>query len=154
MKTASLLTAAAVTMALSGAALAQGNGTHFFETWDGDKDGKVTAAEVENHRAEMFTSFDANSDGFLIAVETALMDEMRAHEQAENHDGQSMGQGQGMGMGMGRGGPGHSANGHMGFDGDGDGKVSKAEFIGQSKDWLAKFDRNCDGDVTSGDFGL
>ena len=50
--------------------------------------------------------------------------------------------------------PGHGPNGHMGFDADNDGKVSKDDFIGQSKDWLAKFDRNGDGNVNTADFGL
>ena len=64
-----------------------------------------------------------------------------------------MSKGKHMGMGQGKGmdghmtvsnEPGHGPKGHMGFDADLDGKVSKAEFIGQSKDWLAKFDRNGD----------
>lgn len=181
MKTTSLLSAAALTLVLSaGGAFAQGNSAHFFDTWDADKDGKVTVAEVETRRSDIFTSFDANNDGFLIEEETKLMDEMRDNQQEMNQEdggmqGMGQGQGQGMGhgkhkgmggqgmmgkgkmgqgkMGQGAGEPGHGPNGHMGFDTDQDGKVSKAEFIGQSKTWLAKFDRNGDGDVTSADFG-
>lgn len=173
MKTATFLSISATAFALSSTlAFAQTPGTHFFDTWDVNKDGAVTIAEAEERRTSIFTSFDANEDGFLVLEETKLMDEMQANErksmQENGEGGQGMGQGHGKGMGQGKGhgkghgmgkhagmgnsGAGHGANGHMGFDTDGDSKVSKAEFIGTTKDWFAKFDSNADGSITSADF--
>ena len=38
-------------------------------------------------------------------------------------------------------------------DVNGDGRVSKDEFTGRAKDWLARLDSNGDGVVTTDDFG-
>lgn len=40
-----------------------------FDTIDADKDGKVTEAELDAHRAAEFAAADANSDGMLNAAE-------------------------------------------------------------------------------------
>ena len=94
-----LLAAAAATFALGATfAYAQESGPKIFEQWDADKDGTITLAEVETRRGDIFTSFDANNDGFLVEEETKLMDEMRDNQQEMNQeegDMQGMGQGQG-----------------------------------------------------------
>jgi EF hand len=161
MKTTPVLFLSSAVLALSASlSFAQSPGSHFFETWDANSDGAVTLAEAEERRTSIFASFDANEDGFLVLEETKLMDEMQANEQKTKQDGKGHGMGQGKGNGQGKGmgkhagggEAGHGPNGHMGFDTDGDGKVSKAEFIGTTKDWFAKFDSNSDGSVTSEDF--
>jgi hypothetical protein len=68
--------------------------------------------------------------------------------------GKGNGQGQGgMGKGNGQGQGGMGQGGGMGMDADDDGRLSRAEFTGATADWLARKDRNGDGQVTAADFG-
>lgn len=46
-----------------------------FDEIDADKDGKITAAEMEAHRAARFAAADANKDGNLSAEELVAMHE-------------------------------------------------------------------------------
>lgn len=85
---------------------------HFLGNWDENSDGKVTIEETTARRAALFTSFDANSDGFLDAGEMAMHDQMRAeqHKQMAENGMMRPGMGRGYGMGMHRGpgmGPGY-----------------------------------------------
>lgn len=160
--------AAAVILASGFAASAEERGEHFMKSWDANSDGIVTLDEAQTRRADMFASFDADTDSYLTEPELKLMDEMRANEQASMNNGQGMGgqgkgHGQGMGQGMGQGkghgqgmgqgmGGGHGQGGHAGLDADNDGKVSKVEFTGDVAAWLGKFDRDGDGAVTAKDF--
>ncbi len=88
------LTLAAVTAAgVSTAALADRRGgpdgegmmpIFNFEAMDADKDGKITTAEVQAHRAAMAKAADANGDGFLDAAELTAMEMERMKVRAEN----------------------------------------------------------------------
>ena len=89
--------AVAVLLASGFAASAEERGEHFMKNWDANADGIVTLEEAQTRRADMFASFDADTDGFLTEPELKLMDEMRDNEQASMNGGQGMGQGQGMG---------------------------------------------------------
>ena len=133
---------------MAGVAMAQqGNpGAHFVENWDLNADGQVTLAEATERRSDVFASFDANEDGLLDAAEYDMFDEARANDMAENAGAHGGGNGNGFGA---------AATGmERGFnDADGDGKVSLAEFLAKTEDWLAIMDRNGDSVVTTDDFG-
>ncbi|WP_209007952.1 EF-hand domain-containing protein [Roseibium litorale] len=123
--------------------LAQGRmGEHFIESWDQDGDGYVTLTEAESRRSDVFAAFDANDDGYLDAEEYVLFDEARETDMRENGGHQN-------GMGM------NPANGMrlQANDADGDGKVSKDEFVGNTKLWMTRLDRTGDGRVGLEDFG-
>lgn len=149
------VTAAALTLVLAGAALAQqGNpGAHFVQNWDQDGDGAVSLDEAQTKRGDPFTSFDADEDGKLSSAEFDAFDGMRAADQEQMRE-EMGGNGKGMGTGMGKGMM--QAEGGMmrAFnDPDGDGMVSRDEFVGRTADWFAMMDRNGDGRVTQDDFG-
>lgn len=159
MNTAKLISISAAALMLSGAfAFAQVPGQHMIDTWDNDADGKVTLEEVKQRRENLFASFDANSDGYIDKDESKIMDEMRENEQRsmQEEGGMMAGHGNGMGKGMmGKGMMGMAGMGredHAGMDTDSDGKISKAEFTGQSEAWFKRFDRNGDGAITIADF--
>lgn len=52
-------------------------GENFLTNWDADGDGKVTLAEVQERRADLFAGFDANEDGTLTPDELADLTAMR-----------------------------------------------------------------------------
>lgn len=138
-----LALAAVATAALSTAALAdrgmngEGKGGPMqilmekFDEIDADKDGKVTQAELEAHRAARFTAADTNGDGALDAAEldAFVLAEMQARaadrsarmleRMDANADGKlgadelPGGQGDGRGFAM--------------VDADGDGAITKVE---------------------------
>ncbi|MGP6087298.1 EF-hand domain-containing protein [Antarctobacter jejuensis] len=140
----------ALALALTAApAFAQrGNpGAHFVENWDLDGDGAVTVAEATERRGDVFSSFDANDDGFLDAQEYVLFDEAREEDMKNNAVGH--------GGGLGRGGMMRAADGMLLVhnDADGDGKVSREEFTTNAAAWIAQMDRTGDGVVTTDDFG-
>jgi hypothetical protein len=150
-------------------------GTMFLQNWDTDGDGVVTLAEATARRDDLFTAFDADEDGFLSAEEREGLADMRDADRAMMQDamggggmgmgngqgqgngrGQGNGQGKGNGQGMGgqgMGGQGMGQGGGMAMDADGDGRLSRAEFTGLTDGWLARKDRNGDGQVTAADFG-
>lgn len=141
---ARILKAAAVAVfTLAGMAWAQVPGAHFIETWDLDGDGRVTLAEAEERRGDVFYTFDADENGTLDAEEYAVFDEARANDMASQP-----GHGQGAmsvvaeGMTM-------AAN-----DADGDGAVTEAEFLGATQGWIAAIDQTGDGAVTAEDFAM
>ncbi|WP_338550605.1 EF-hand domain-containing protein [Roseovarius phycicola] len=132
MKNSVLIGALGVSIVLGGTAQSlaapEGYGPrHSFETLDADKDGQVTQAEFDAHRAERFAKADTNSDGLLSRDEILAKGQQRAERFAdrmfkrldENRDGAiSLAE-----MSEGR--------GNRFFDradSDGDGAVSEAEF--------------------------
>lgn len=56
-----------------------------FDTLDADKDGKVTAAEIEANRAARVKAADANNDGLMSADELAAMRLAEMSERAKAH---------------------------------------------------------------------
>ena len=117
-------------------------GAHFLQNWDLDGDGKVTVAEAETRRSDVFLSFDADEDGFLDADEYTLFDEARATDmaaQSAQDRGAMMRAADGMKL---------TRN-----DTDGDGKVSREEFVAGAAGWVAQMDSDGDGAVTVADFG-
>ncbi len=53
-----------------------------FDTIDADKDGKITEAEIEAHRAAEFKAADTNADGMLSAEEMAARELARMQARA------------------------------------------------------------------------
>lgn len=121
-------------------ALAQGvPGLHFIENWDLDGDGKVTLAEAQERRGDVFTTFDADEDGALSAEEYVFFDEARANDMGAGPGNRTLQRAE-AGMAL-------SFN-----DTDGDGRVSREEFLANTAGWIARIDTNQDGVVTTGDF--
>lgn len=171
--TRTTLLALALATTLPGLAAATTPGAHFLQNWDQNGDGLVTLDEATTKRNDIFTSFDADEDGLLSATEFAALDQMRADDQAQMREemdedmgsqmgsqmgqghgkghGQGMGQGQGQGMGMGM--PGEAGMMRAFNDTNSDGAVSRQEFTAQTASWLARMDRNGDGQVSAADFG-
>jgi Ca2+-binding EF-hand superfamily protein len=56
-----------------------------FDTIDADKDGKLTEAEIEAHRAAEFTAADTNADGMLNAEELTAQHMARMSQMAADH---------------------------------------------------------------------
>lgn len=141
--------------------------TMFLQNWDANSDGVVTLDEATSRREDLFTAFDTDENGTLSDEERQGMADMRDANHAMMQDvlgdsgmgmdhGQGMGNGQGKGNGHGKGngqGQGGGQGVGMGMDADGDGLLSRAEFTGATADWLARKDRNGDGQVTAADFG-
>ncbi len=140
--------ALALALAAAPAFAQQGSpGAHFVENWDLDGDGKVTVEEATERRGDVFSSFDANDDGFLDTEEYVLFDEAREADMAQNgadHGGR-----------QGHGGMMRAADDMLlaRNDDDGDGRVSREEFTANAAAWITQMDRNDDGVVTTGDFG-
>lgn len=98
MKTAVLITATALTFGLVPASpsLAMGGmgGGLFnpenFDQIDTDKDGKLSKAEMEAHRAARFAASDTNKDGKLSVDELTAAHGKRAAERAEKGAGKML----------------------------------------------------------------
>lgn len=129
---------------------AQGNGqrgaqmAHFFETWDMNRDGRVTVEDVSARRAEMFEMFDLNGDAMIDADEQANMAQTIAGQEESNREGHGVN------------GPGpriHAAMAPAYNDADADGVISAAEFAAASPRLFAELDRNGDGEVNREDVG-
>ncbi len=139
---------------LSGAALAQGNGTpgaHFIENWDQDGDGAVSLEEVTEKRGDVFYMFDQDEDGMLNAEEYATFDETREADMAMENEEQGNGE-----NGGGKQGGGHGGSEGMSLefnDINDDGQVSQEEFTTSTAAWFATMDRNGDGEISTSDFG-
>lgn len=134
--------AAVVLFPLSAMAAEGKPGAHFIENWDLDGNGTVTLTELQERRDNVFSSFDANDDGFLDTEEYALFDEARKADM-EGQGDHGKGQMRRVQAGM-----------TLVFnDSDGDGKASREEFVGKAADWLATIDRDGSSDLTSADFG-
>lgn len=181
--TRTTLLALALATTLPGLAAATTPGAHFLQNWDQNGDGLVTLDEARTKRNDIFTSFDADEDGLLSATEFAALDQMRAEDQAQMREemakdmgshmgghmgghmagqmgqghgkghGKGMGQGQGQGQGQGMGMPGEAGMMRAFNDTNSDGAVSRQEFTAQTASWLARMDRNGDGQVSAADFG-
>lgn len=134
---------------MSGAALAAGcDGTapaavpafvaHIIENWDLDGDSKVTRAEANEQRGNIFYMFDADENGALDGEEYDLFDETRAAD---------------MKRGMNRRNSPAALLAHDDTDADGNGMVSEAEFLGTADAWFDRMDRNGDGVRAIEDFG-
>src|SRR5438046_1486512 len=119
------LAAALAGTMLGGAAIAgqdspQGRGGGMMMRADTNGDGTVSRAEFTAQAEARVARMDKNGDGFITT------DEMSGRS------------GRGPGGGM------------MAADADHDGKISRAEFLGQTTDRFAKLDTNGDGQI-SGD---
>ncbi|MFZ7092319.1 EF-hand domain-containing protein [Primorskyibacter sp. 2E233] len=118
-------------------------GAHFVENWDLDGNGSVSLEEAVERRGDVFTTFDADEDGFLDDAEYTLFDEARATDM-EGQGGHGQGNMQNAAEGMEK-----ALN-----DVDGDGKVSRDEFIGQAEVWITSMDLDKDGVITTKDFAM
>lgn len=120
----------------------------FIEQWDGDADGKVTPAEAEEKRKQIFYMFDTDENEVLSEAEWAGVDEHLAAE---------LGQGPGAGQAAGQGrGPGRFVRESLTVafnDGNGDGVVTKDEFAAASAKLFPMLDQNGDGIVAADDLG-
>jgi hypothetical protein len=101
-----------------------------FDTIDADKDGKITAAEIEAHRLARFAAADTNSDGVLSADELSAFQMAQMAERMAEHTTRMLqwmdtdGDGALSATEM----PGGEAPGRLArLDTDGDGAISKAE---------------------------
>lgn len=119
-------------------------GAHFIDNWDLSGDGIVDMADLTERRGDIFTTFDANEDGYLDAAEYVEFDAARAADMAENADGH------GKGGGMNK----IQQALQLGFnDADADGKVSRAEFIDATGAMMTLADKSGDGVISAADFG-
>lgn len=146
MKPSVLVLAATLGVAATAPALAQGQGSHFFDSWDANSDGQVTLVEITERRDDVFSSFDSDENEFLDAAEYVLFDEAREQHHADTDTAQRSGQGR---KGNGKGGEMMTLAAN---DLDQDNKVSRAEFVGNAKVMFANLDKNADGVVTTADF--
>ncbi len=101
-------------------------GAHFIEDWDLDTDGKVTFAERQEKRGDVFFTFD----------DARKADMESLGDKAQGRMGKVQ---EGMMLEF--------------NDADGDGSVSREEFVARATDWLILIDRNGIGDVTTAHFG-
>ncbi|KEO51675.1 hypothetical protein [Thioclava pacifica] len=141
--TKSLSLIAALLVSLPMAARAENPAEQFMSTWDLDGNGTATLAELEEMRADVFTSFDANEDGVLDLEEHAVFDEARANDVA-GYEGKRREQMQKMADGM-----------RMeATDANGDQQVTLAEFQSSTVKWFTQLDKNGDGGITMEDFAM
>lgn len=96
---------AALLILLSAPAMAQMRGEGMFDRADANDDGSVTREEFVAARADQFTKFDRNSDGYVDSND--IPKRLAARRQQNGGADILVGQ----------------------FDADGDGKVSKEEFL-------------------------
>lgn len=122
-------------------AQSQNPGEHFMENWDLDGNHAVDLKEIQTRRADVFSAFDSDEDGYLSAREYAVFDEARANDMAQI---------EGAGRGMHRPAEGMRLEAN---DTDGDGRVSLEEFQENASGWLEAIDRNKDRVITTADFG-
>ncbi len=139
-----------VSLALVGACLAPtlgsaqssaDHGAMLLQMWDANGDSTVTLAEVQTRRGDIFTAFDTNGDDTLTPDEMATLDEMRALQQEEmgaGEAGQEIGQVDAPAHGKG-----------MGQNG---GTIDRASFVAKAEAWLARKDKDGDGQLTAADF--
>lgn len=139
--------ASSLVLTLSTSAFAQGQpGGHFIENWDLSGDGVVSIEDLTERRSDIFSTFDANEDGFIDAAEYKDFDAARAADMAENAGG---------GEGHGKGGMNKIQEAlTLEFNyADRDGKVSRQEFWDATLMMLEMADRNADGVISKDDFG-
>jgi len=145
------------------------------ENFDLNKDGSITPDEVLQHRADIFASIDADSDGELTKDELKKFGDMRKemrkqaredmkangekkrdkerHAMGGDHDGERKHEG--------KRGEHHGKKGRHGghgrdfsrLDNDGNGTVSVEEFTSMSDRMFKHLDRNEDGAINKDDFG-
>jgi Ca2+-binding EF-hand superfamily protein len=138
-----LLAAGAVALALcAGAARAEEppKQAKFFETYDADRDGKVTKAEFDAAKgdAETFRLLDQDGDGVVLPAEVGLPADFKAPPPKP------------AGPAARPGGAGGLRRALKEMDKDGDQRISKEEFTGPA-DRFARFDRNADGFLDAAD---
>lgn len=154
-------------------------GANFMTQWDLDGDGQVTLAEARERRDAIFSMFDSDSDSDdqfsdeeLTGIDAHKLMELEAgmgpgHQRPEAGVTPPPGRGAGNGNGAGKGagmGAGRAADPAQGFfqpaaegigifDADRDGRVSRAEFVAGTEQWLGLRDRDGNGVLSPADFG-
>jgi len=115
--------AAGASLALLGAAAAQGpgrGGDRFWDRFDKDGDGRVPVEDLVGRAAERADEIDADGDGFI------TREEMDAYREARREDMQAM----------------------RFPDRNGDGVVDRAEYEAAARERFDKLDANGDGVLT------
>lgn len=123
-------------------------GSMFLQNWDSDGNGTVTLPEATARRADLFTSFDTDEDGYLSEEEREGMAQMRDAQREMMQEAMGKGAGKGKGKAHGK-----SKGMKNGPDQNRDGRLSREEFVDSTANWLARMDHNGDGLVTAADFG-
>lgn len=145
------------------------------ENFDINKDGSITPDEVLQHRADIFSSVDADGDGELTKDELSKLGDMRkemrkqAREEMDNDGDENRGKERHAMRGDhdgkrhhdGERGERHGKKGRHGgqgpdfsrLDTDGNGSVSVEEFTSKSDRMFKHLDRNEDGAINKDDFG-
>ncbi len=114
-------------MPMPGMMHGMGRAVRMMETYDADKDGRVTQEEVDAFRADRLAKFDADGDGALSLAEyqALWLDAMRDRmvDRFQRHDD------------------------------DGDGRITADEFSSDTRGMVAMGDRDGDGVLSYGDLG-
>ncbi|SNZ07027.1 EF-hand domain-containing protein [Cohaesibacter gelatinilyticus] len=110
----------------------------FMAGWDSNEDGIVSLLEAKERRADLFAALDGDDN--------QLIDDAEFKDFLEGQEDQAAEEGAGHKRAM----VGMSLDFN---DLNQDGTVTEQEFVDQTEPWLARMDRNNDGDVTLADFG-
>jgi len=107
-------------LATPGAVFAQPgpDGSHFMDHFDADKDGKVTQAEIDKVKSDLFSKFDSDGNGLLSQDEYMALRMDRMKERMNNRFTHQ--------------------------DKNGDGAISQEEFMTMSNRMMARLDENGD----------
>jgi len=103
-----------------------------FEALDADKDGKVTQAELDAHKAQEFAKADADGDGMLSAAEMLARAKVQENNRMANRVNKMIAR----------------------IDADKDGMVSAAEMqaMPRGKGMLRRMDADNDGTITAAEY--
>jgi Ca2+-binding EF-hand superfamily protein len=122
-----------------------------FARIDANKDGKLTADEVQSPMLLELADVDGNGEVTLAEFQKVALQRAMRRSEVGGDDGHKGGAGRKSGRGRKGGGRGRLNAGMLeGWDTDGDGRVSPDEFPGRSK-MFERIDRNGDGFLTEAD---